>query len=214
MTTGTNRDPVHFPMTGDGRCSPIDGLPENPAMTRTWLAATAALTLMAGTAVAETVTTTTTQSTVPMVVPVPAPVTESTTQRTYNGDGTVTDHSRTTTTVPPSRRMVTPRRPVRRPKRQRFADREMRSARPVVLPPEFTAPSYDRGRRAPGGLASRPDGSAEPSLANNNDWRGGFDGEAFRPGPRRPHECLMPARQTAEFSRTVVAPRPFYDGNH
>ena|ERR1700722_5731237 len=73
-------------------------------MTRTLLAATAALTLMTGVATAQTTTeTTTTQTTAPVVVPVappvvvPPPVSETTRERTVDANGAVTDHSRTTT---------------------------------------------------------------------------------------------------------------------
>jgi hypothetical protein len=76
-------------------------------MTKTWLTATAALTLMMGVAMAETTTTTTTtERTMPYyppaptyvapVVPLtPAPVTETMTERTVEPDGVV--HSKTTT---------------------------------------------------------------------------------------------------------------------
>jgi hypothetical protein len=73
-------------------------------MTRTLLAATAALTLMTGVATAQTTTeTTTTESTAPVVVPVPPPVvvpppmTQTTSERTVDANGVVTDHTRTTT---------------------------------------------------------------------------------------------------------------------
>jgi hypothetical protein len=74
-------------------------------MTRISLAAATVLALTAGTALAQTTTeTTTTQSTVPYSVPVPAPVpppaevSRTITQRTVDGDGVVTDHSKTVTT--------------------------------------------------------------------------------------------------------------------
>jgi hypothetical protein len=81
-------------------------------MIKTWLAATAALTLMTGVVAAETMTsTTTTERTVPypapvpvyvapvpvpgLVAPAPAPMTETMTERTVNSNGDV--HSKTTT---------------------------------------------------------------------------------------------------------------------
>ena len=67
-------------------------------MYRTWLAATAIAALMTGAASAQTTTsTTTTQTTAPVIVPIPAPVTETTTRRTVDENGVVTDHSRTIT---------------------------------------------------------------------------------------------------------------------
>jgi hypothetical protein len=68
-------------------------------MTRHILVATAALTLMAGAAFAQSTTSTTTiQSTVPTVVPMlPAPSTESTSDRTVDSNGVVTEHSKSTT---------------------------------------------------------------------------------------------------------------------
>lgn len=69
-------------------------------MNKTWLAMTTALTLMAGVAAAQTMTTTTTESTtaVPVpVVPVAPTIMETTTQRTVDTDGVVTDHSKTVT---------------------------------------------------------------------------------------------------------------------
>jgi len=54
--------------------------------------------LMAGTAVAQTSTTTTTTQYAPVIVPNPDAVTQSTSQRTIDGNGVVTDHTRTTTT--------------------------------------------------------------------------------------------------------------------
>jgi hypothetical protein len=69
-------------------------------MNKTWLALTTALTLMAGVASAQTMTTTTTESTtaVPVpVMPVAPTISESTTQRTVDSDGVVTDHSKTMT---------------------------------------------------------------------------------------------------------------------
>jgi hypothetical protein len=61
-------------------------------MTKTWLAATAALTLMTGVAAAETMTSTTTTE---RTFPAPAPVTETTTERTVENNAVV--HSKTTT---------------------------------------------------------------------------------------------------------------------
>ncbi len=85
-----------------------DGSLEKGAMTKTWLTATAALTLMAGMAMAETTTTTTTTErslpyynaptptlVAPVVPVVPAPVTETMTERTVDPNGVV--HSKTTT---------------------------------------------------------------------------------------------------------------------
>jgi hypothetical protein len=71
-------------------------------MTRTFVSAAAALTLMAGTALAQTTTSTTTyQTTAPVVVPVPmplpAPVSQTTTERTVDENGMTTDHSKTVT---------------------------------------------------------------------------------------------------------------------
>ncbi len=72
-------------------------------MTRILLAATTALTLTAGVALAQTTTeTTTTESTVPAYtvpapVQVPATVSQTTTQRTVDGDGVVTAHTKTVT---------------------------------------------------------------------------------------------------------------------
>jgi hypothetical protein len=69
-------------------------------MTRTWLAATTALALMTGIAVAQTTeTTTTTESTsaVPVVPVVPPTVVQSTTQRSVDPNGVVTDHTKTVT---------------------------------------------------------------------------------------------------------------------
>jgi uncharacterized lipoprotein YajG len=70
-------------------------------MTRTMIAAAAALTLMTGFAVAQTTetTTTTTESTsampvVPVVPVVPPSVTENSKQRTVDAFGNVTEHSR------------------------------------------------------------------------------------------------------------------------
>jgi len=77
-------------------------------MIRTCLSAATVLSLIAGAAMAQTVTstTTTTQSTVPMMVPVPGSVllpvpgtvTETVTERTVGSDGVMTE--RTTTTGP------------------------------------------------------------------------------------------------------------------
>lgn len=72
-------------------------------MARTLLAATAALTLMTGVALAETTTsTTTTETTVPYIAPVPvpapAPTTETVTRRTVDSDGDGVVHSKTVTT--------------------------------------------------------------------------------------------------------------------
>jgi hypothetical protein len=69
-------------------------------MTKTWLAATTALALMTGIAVAQTVETTTTTeqtSAVPVVPVVPPAVVQSTSQRTIDANGVVTDHSKTVT---------------------------------------------------------------------------------------------------------------------
>jgi hypothetical protein len=86
-------------------------------MTRIWLAAPAALTLIAGAAMAQTSseTTTTTNTYVPVapVVPVaPAPVTQRTVQqRTVDSDGNVSERTMTTgTTVSPYGETTTTRR--------------------------------------------------------------------------------------------------------
>jgi hypothetical protein len=78
-------------------------------MSKIALAAATILSLTAVAAQAQTTTeTTTTQSNVPYSVPVPVPVpvpvappaqvSQSTTQRTVDGNGVVTDHTRTVTT--------------------------------------------------------------------------------------------------------------------
>lgn len=89
-------------------------------MTRIWLPAATALTMVTGVAMAaETTTTTTTETTapyytpapVPAPVPIPAPVTETTTERTVDSNGVV--HSRTIVTgsaVSPYGETVTTRR--------------------------------------------------------------------------------------------------------
>jgi|HubBroStandDraft_6_1064221.scaffolds.fasta_scaffold1620569_1 hypothetical protein len=67
-------------------------------MTRIWFAAATALTLMTGAAVAQTTTeTTTTETTAPIVAPMPPAVSQTTSQRTIDANGVVTDHTRTTT---------------------------------------------------------------------------------------------------------------------
>jgi len=66
-------------------------------MTRIWLAATTALTLMTGVASAQSTTeTTTTETTAPIVVPAPT-VNETVSQRTIDSNGVVTDRTKTTT---------------------------------------------------------------------------------------------------------------------
>jgi hypothetical protein len=85
-------------------------------MTRLWLAAPAALTLIAGAAMAQTSseTTTTTNTYVPVapVVPVAPPVTQRTVQqRTVDSDGNVSERTMTTgTTVSPYGDTTTTRR--------------------------------------------------------------------------------------------------------
>jgi hypothetical protein len=83
-------------------------------MIKSLLAATTALTLMSGLAVAQSSTTTTTQSTTyPAPMPVPGVVVQSTTQRTINSDGVETDHSKTIssgTDISPSGDTVTTHR--------------------------------------------------------------------------------------------------------
>ena len=70
-------------------------------MMRTMLAMTTALTLMTGVAVAQTTTTTMTESSTAVPVPVvpvaPPTVVESTTHRTIEPNGVVTDQSRSVT---------------------------------------------------------------------------------------------------------------------
>jgi hypothetical protein len=80
-----------------GECSSLTKS-ENAAMTKTWLAAAAALTLISGTAMAETVTTTTTQTTAPYIAPLPAPVAQTTTERVVESDGSGVVRSTTTVT--------------------------------------------------------------------------------------------------------------------
>jgi hypothetical protein len=83
-------------------------------MTRIWLAAPAALTLIAGAAMAQTSseTTTTTNTYVPVAPIPPPPVTQrSVQQRTVDSDGSVTNRSMTTgTTVGPYGETTTTRR--------------------------------------------------------------------------------------------------------
>jgi hypothetical protein len=83
-------------------------------MTRIWLAAATAFTLMAGAALAQTTTeTTTTETTAPVIVPVPPAVSQTTSQRTIDGNGVVTDHTKTSTsgtTVSPYGETTTTRR--------------------------------------------------------------------------------------------------------
>ncbi len=69
-------------------------------MTRIALAAATILSLTAGAALAQTTSETTTTQTVPypVVVPPPAQVSQTTTQRTVDPSGIVTDHSKTVTT--------------------------------------------------------------------------------------------------------------------
>jgi hypothetical protein len=91
-------------------------------MTRLWLASTAALTLLAGAAMAQTTTeTTTTESTAPYVaapvvpVPVAPSVTQTTRERTVDSNGMVSDHAKTIangTTISPYGDATTTRRTV------------------------------------------------------------------------------------------------------
>jgi hypothetical protein len=69
-------------------------------MSRIAMAAAMLLSLTAGAALAQTTTeTTTTQSTIPSIPPPPpAQVSQTTTERTVDGNGIVTDHTRTVTT--------------------------------------------------------------------------------------------------------------------
>jgi ABC-type Fe3+-hydroxamate transport system substrate-binding protein len=68
-------------------------------MIKTWLAATTALTLMSGMAVAqsESSTTTSTQYSAPLVMPAPGSVTESTTRTTTDSNGVQTETDKTVT---------------------------------------------------------------------------------------------------------------------
>jgi hypothetical protein len=73
---------------------------ENTKMSRIAIAAATVLSLTAGAALAQTTTeTTTTQSTIPSIPPPPpAQVSQTTTERAVDGNGIVTDHTRTVTT--------------------------------------------------------------------------------------------------------------------
>lgn len=84
-------------------------------MTKTWLAAAAALTLMTGGAFAQTSTSTTTstESTTAAPVPMPGVVSASSSQQTVDSNGVETDKTQTYsngTTVTPSGDVSTTRR--------------------------------------------------------------------------------------------------------
>jgi hypothetical protein len=96
---GTNRHCNRFLLdwsVGDLRSPQLNGEHE---MSRIALAAATVLSLTAGAALAQSTTeTTTTQSTVPYIPAPPPAVSQTTTQRTVDPNGMVTDHTRTVTT--------------------------------------------------------------------------------------------------------------------
>src|SRR5450755_635654 len=101
---GTNRDGIRLlkaeqrAIAARWRCNGGRYAVENDAMIRTCLAVVTAVTLLSGTAMAETMTTTTTETTAPYIAPVSAFIDPTTTERTVEQDRNGVVRSQTTIT--------------------------------------------------------------------------------------------------------------------